>query len=93
MSYNHFLNTVIKPEQDILLGEVDKMFRYMGVEDADIQVEAAPMLDSDIIIAEDVPQEEVVEEKEQTPIAPNSGNPMMEDLKSRLMNGIPKNMQ
>ncbi len=93
MSYNHFLNTVIKPEQEILLHEVDKMFRYMGIEEADIQVEAAPMLDEDIIIAEDVPEEAVVEEKEQKPIAPNSGNPMMEDLKSRLMNGIPKNMQ
>lgn len=94
MAYSHFINTVVKPSRDTLLYQIDKMFKFMGIEDADLQIEDAPLLDEDIIIAEDVPQKEtIVEDGPMQPINPDTGQPLQEDLMSKLMNGFPKNMQ
>ena len=93
MAFNHFSNTVVKPDQDVLLKQFNKMFKYMGIEDANLEIEPQALLDEDIIIAEDVPEKEVVETDKQEAINPNTGDPLMEDLKSKLLSGIPKNMQ
>jgi len=94
MAYNHFINTVIKPDQDTLLNQINKLFRYMGVENPDIKVEQAALLDEDIIIAEEVPTtEKVIEEGTQPNISPETGNPLIDELKSRLLSGIPENMK
>jgi len=94
MAYNHFINTVIKPDQDTLLTQINKLFRYMGVENPDIKVEQAALLDEDIIIAEEVPTtEKVIEEGPQPNISPETGNPLVDELKSRLLSGIPENMK
>jgi hypothetical protein len=66
----------------------------MGVENPDIKVEQAALLDEDIIIAEEVPTtEKVIEEGTQPNISPETGNPLIDELKSRLLSGIPENMK
>ncbi len=95
MAYSHFINTVITPDQKILLKQVNKMFEYMGFEMPDIKIENAPLLDEDIIIAEDVPQEERVDTTKPLGENPQTGQPindsLMESVKSKLMRGIPNN--
>lgn len=94
MAYSHFLNTVIKPDRELILYQLDKMFKYMGIEDADLQIEDSALLDEDIIIAQEVPTEEkVVEEAKPESVDPVTGNPLLEELKAKLLTGLPKNMQ
>ena len=89
MAYSHFIQTVVGPSQDILLKQINKMFRYMGFEDPDILIKNKPMLEEDILIADAVPEEEkVIEEPSK-----ESSNPLMDEVKSKLLQGLPKNMQ
>ena len=89
MAYSHFIQTVVGPSQDILLKQINKMFRYMGFENPDILIKNKPMLEEDILIADAVPEEEkVIEEPSK-----ESSNPLMDEVKSKLLQGLPKNMQ
>lgn len=94
MAYSHFINTVVQPDQKILLKQVNKMFEYMGFEMPNIEIDNAPLLDEDIIIAEDVPQVERVDTDEPLGKNPATGQPidntLMENLKSKLLTGIPQ---
>ena len=94
LAYNHFINTVISPSQDVLLKQINKMFRFMGFEDADIEIENKPLLDEDVILMQETPDEKVVDENGSLPeVNPDTGNPLLEEMKSKLLSGLPKNMQ
>jgi len=61
MAYSHFINTVIIPSQNTILKGFNMMFRYMGYDNAKLYIEQSTLLDTDIIIAQDVPTSERID--------------------------------
>lgn len=92
MSYSHFINTVIIPDQNILLKQVNKMFNYMGYADANIYIVQSALLDEDIVIAQDVPTEERVDVQQMPDkqVEPVTSNPASSPTMDKLLSGFPK---
>jgi len=91
MAYSHFINTVIVPDQNILLKQINKFFKYMGYPNANLYIEQSPLLDEDIVIAQDVPTEERVDVKQMPdqPVEPETSDPESSPL-DKLLSGFPK---
>ena len=92
MAYSHFINTVIIPDQNILLKQVNKMFSYMGYADANIYIVQSALLDEDIVIAQDVPTEERVDVQQMPDkqVEPVTSNPASSPTMDKLLSGFPK---
>jgi hypothetical protein len=91
MAYSHFINTVVMGDQNILLKGLNMMFRYVGYENADLYIEQSTLLDTDIIIAEDVPTSERVDLPglpTNINVAPTTSKPT-DTMRERLLKSIP----
>lgn len=93
MSYNHFINTVVKPDQKTIIKQLDKMMRYVGYPNANLQVEQSPLLDEDIIIAQDVPTEERVDVNKLPQTSPDAPSVIQDEAINKLLNGVPNKSQ
>lgn len=94
MSYNHFLNTVIRPDQELILKQLNYLFKFYGLEEADLQIEQSPLLDEDIVIAQDVPTEERVDvEGKPSFVPPDAPSATQTDLMNKLLAGVPNKNQ
>jgi capsid portal protein len=93
MSYNHFINTVVKPDQKTIVKQLDKMMRYVGYPNANLQVEQSPLLDEDIIIAQDVPTEERVDVNKLPQTSPDAPSVIQDEAINKLLNGVPNKSQ
>jgi capsid portal protein len=93
MSYNHFINTVVKPDQKTIVKQLDKMMRYVGYPNANLQVEQSPLLDEDIIIAQDVPTEERVDVDKLPQTSPDAPSVIQDEAINKLLNGVPNKSQ
>jgi capsid portal protein len=93
MSYNHFINTVVKPDQKTIVKQLDKMMSYVGYPNANLQVEQSPLLDEDIIIAQDVPTEERVDVNKLPQTSPDAPSVIQDEAINKLLNGVPNKSQ
>jgi capsid portal protein len=93
MSYNHFINTVVKPDQKTIIKQLDKMMSYVGYPNANLQVEQSPLLDEDIIIAQDVPTEERVDVNKLPQTSPDAPSVIQDEAINKLLNGVPNKSQ
>jgi hypothetical protein len=94
MAYNHFLNTVVVPNQKLILKQFDKIMRYVGYENANLQIEQAPLLDEDIVIAQDVPTEERVDvQGKPSFVPPDAPSDAQNDMMNKLLTGVPNKNQ
>jgi capsid portal protein len=93
MSYNHFINTVVKPDQKTIVKQLDKMMSYVGYPNANLQVEQSPLLDEDIIIAQDVPTEERVDVDKLPQTSPDAPSVIQDEAINKLLNGVPNKSQ